>query len=146
MHPDNPHPADNNGDCDCSGFAAWALGVSRWVREGHPLLGRFDGSWIETSAVARDAAKDGGVFTARDWKAARPGDLIVYGDRKSPSGASLQGHVGIVSAADDGGPLLVCHCSSGNWKKLKDAIRETPVEAFWLMSGAKVVGANWLEA
>jgi cell wall-associated NlpC family hydrolase len=146
MKPDTPHPADDEGGCDCSGFAAWALGISRWIREGHPLLGRFDGSWFETSAVVRNARLPGGPLAPVEWSAARPGCLIVYGDRKLPTGRTSQGHIGVVTEADGSGPLAVCHCSSGNWKRTEDAIQETPVEAFWMMSGARVVYPAWLEA
>jgi hypothetical protein len=54
-----------------------------------------------------------------------PGDLLVY-----PDSGGRQGHIGIVTVQDGQGPVLVIHCSSGNFTHTGDAIRETPPLVF----------------
>ena len=107
-----------SGFSDCSGFVAWCIGLDRYQPE------RIDGGWIETTAVAHDAA-----FTQRMFemvKRAEPGDIIVYPDRDG-----RQGHVGIVSeAAENGSASQVIHCSMGNYRTLGVAVAETGPDVF----------------
>lgn len=126
MHPDALHPwppGMPNLGCDCSGFVAWALGVSRYLTKNHPHY-EF-GGWFETSAVYRDAKSPFGFVAEVLWAEARPGDILVWGDH-----AGHQGHIGLISEADEHGPTKVIHCSKGNWRTTGDAIQETDVDIF----------------
>jgi len=112
------HPWNRTMQCDCSGFVAWCLGVSR--KTDNPWYAKQNGGWLETSAITRDATSPFGVFTEVARYDALPGDVLVWGDK-----AGAQGHVGIVS-----GPTTINHCSSGNFRVTGDAIRETSTEIF----------------
>lgn len=119
MHPEDDSPT-RDGLCDCSGFALWCLGRSR-----------FDGAlWWDTTRILHDAQHDRLRFHSQDWAAAVPGDLLVYGDIRDASGNLRQGHVGVVSAVDSSGPLRVVHCSRGNDTVFGYAICETGPEKF----------------
>lgn len=121
MTPSAPFPWTIRG-LDCTGFAAWSLGISR--RDP-----RIAGGWIESTAIVRDAKTRGGLFTKVD--AAEPGDLLAYGDKRVPgTGKVTQGHVGLVVAAESGKPLLVAHCSVGNWSRRHNALLITTPEVF----------------
>jgi len=116
--------------CDCTGFLAWCLEMDR--KTNHPLYAKWNGGWLESSAIARDAMLPGaGMFDRMLWTSAAPGDVLVWGDRDGH-----QGHVGIVSEANDG-PQAVVHCSMGNYRATGDAIQETDVSIF-LRNGAIV--------
>jgi len=141
MHPLNLVPWNQEHACDCSGFAAWALGVSRWLanpRRIHPWSGRFEGNWLETTAMVMNATRGDGVLKIVPDETAEPGDLIVYGDE-----AGHQGHIGIVSGTS---PLVVIHCSAGNFRHFQDAIHETGPDVFIhhnaLIVRAETVGAG----
>jgi hypothetical protein len=116
--------AGSAGQCDCSGFVAWCLGISRQTE--NPFYLNANGGWIETTAVHKDILSNTGLFSQCE---AQPGCIVVYGD--SHSG---QGHIGIVvSVTISGGKKVasrVIHCSSGNWKKNGDAILETVATVF----------------
>lgn len=119
--PAAPHPWNSRLECDCSGFVAWALGVSRHTD--HPWYRQINGGWLETSAIVRDAIMRGlGMFDLVAWREARPGHLVVYGDS-----GGRQGHVGIVAEVGADGPLTAIHCSKGNEVRFGDAIHETGV-------------------
>lgn len=112
MHPDADRPSDAAWGCDCSGFVWWALGRSR-----------FDGTrWWDTTAIYADAMHHppGALFEYHAWGEAKPGDVLVWGDK-----GGHQGHIGIVTECDEHGPSKVVHCSHGNWKAGGDAIAET---------------------
>ena len=142
MRPDFPHPWTDTMGCDCSGFAAWCIGVSRYVSAKNPLVGVFDGEWLETTKIFRDAtAASPGAFVQIPWEHASASDLLVYPD--SPAG---QGHIGVVGAVDEGRPMTVIHCSSSNWKKFGDAIQETPIAEFWHKHGAIVARCSLVVA
>lgn len=111
-------PWNKQMQCDCSGFAAWCLGVSR--KTDNPWYVAFNGGWFETSAIVRDALSQFGVFTEVARQDAKPGDVLVWGD----SGGA-QGHVGIVTST-----TTIIHCSKGNFNQHGDAIRETPMTLF----------------
>lgn len=123
-------------ELDCSGFVAVALGVDRYLE---PWLPHYEGGdWLETSALVRDAQSPWGFVAAVPWTEARPGDLLVWGDR-----GKGQGHVGIVATSGPVGPLTVVHCSNGNFKKTGDAIRETDSGIF-ARNGAIVARVAWV--
>ena len=115
MKPHRSVPWDDEQECDCSGFAMWALGLSRFDAE--------SGLWYDSSRLYSEAKAGSFLFTAHEWKAALPGDLLVYADRTGSDGKIHHGHVAVVSEAD-GGPVLVVDCSAGNFKRHSDAIRE----------------------
>ena len=119
-NPNAPHPA-TGGACDCSGFTAWALGVSRQTSD--PLYRDFNGGWINTDAMVHDATRPGGLFTRLSTP--RVGALAVYGRR----GAGSYGHCGVISAVEGGRIAKVIHCSSGNDRN-GDAIQETGPAVF----------------
>lgn len=113
MNPFAARPSDG-GQCDCSGFVAWCLGVSR---EAPQTIG-----WIETTRVYHDATGAHRLFRAVPLTAARPGDVIVY-----PDHGGHQGHIGLVTAADRG-PTRIAHCCA---RDVPDAILEEPFSVFW---------------
>lgn len=100
--------------CDCSGFVAWAIGIPREL----PPKGN---KWLDTDAYyASGKPVKAGLFTEVAIIDAEPGDLLVYPDK-----GGAQGHIGIVTQVDLSAPTYVIHCSSGNYKNYKDAIRIT---------------------
>lgn len=104
MHPEAEHPwVVDAGEflCDCSGFAMWCLGLSRFQA---PV-------WLDTTKIASDAAGPHTFFVTVPMEQARPSDLIVYGDHDGH-----QGHVGVIVQRGDTLPTIVIHCSSGNQK------------------------------
>lgn len=125
--PTSPVPWSSLGECDCSGFISWAIGVSR--QTDNPWYKKQNGGWFETSAIVADCKTPFGFFDEVRWEEAKPGMLLVWGDSKA-GGKVRQGHVGIIGAAHSGEPYSVIHCSSGNFRKLGDAILETGVEIF----------------
>lgn len=129
-------PGMPNLGCDCSGFVAWALGVSRWIEKWHPSY--EGGDWFETTAVLRDAQRPYGFVNAIPWASAQPGDILVWGDANGK-----QGHIGIVTECDATGPSMVVHCSKGNWRKSGDAIQETDVSIFQ-HNGAIAARVDWV--
>ena len=142
MRPHDPHPWDSARRCDCSGFAAWCLGVSR--QTDNPWYKNQNGGWLETSAIVRDCETPYGIFALVTRQHALPGDLLVYGDYKSSDGVTKQGHVGICSESNAKGPTKVIHCSSGNARKTGDAIRETDVQ-WWELAGGVIARCAWVD-
>jgi hypothetical protein len=114
MNPGSPLPSAN-GECDCSGFVAWCLGMSRKTHE-HFYV-QFNGGWIETTAVWTDVGQNVGIFEPSQRV---PAAVLVY-----PDHAGHQGHIGIVV---DG--THVIHCSSSNYTNHGDAIRMTNFQVF----------------
>lgn len=112
----DPNAAHPGQKCDCSGFAAWCLRLSRKPKEERNW-------WIETTAIVRDALSDdpNGVFAKIDCPV--PGCLVVYPDRKTES-RTVQGHVGIVSAVRSQKDFDIVDCSSFSYREHRDAIRE----------------------
>jgi len=127
-------------ECDCSGFAAWCVGVDRYL----PNVGAAEADayqWFETSNLAKDVLRDDWPNLRKVlWQAALPGDLLVWGDREGS-----QGHVGVVASLGQVGPETVVHCSAGNFRREKDAIQETGVELF-LRNHALVAHVAWVGA
>jgi cell wall-associated NlpC family hydrolase len=136
MHAEQPGPQDSLNQCDCSGFTAWCLGVSR--RTENPWYKQANGGWMNTNMIFRDCATTYGVFDGIPWKEACPGDLIVFQ-------AAPVGHVGIVTESNNvDGPMRVIHCSSSNYRANKDAIHETDTAVF-RANGARIARCCWVQ-
>ncbi len=97
---------------NCSVAACWALGVAI-----HQPLDR----WLNSPGIVADALEPGGLFAARPNAA--PGCLVVY-----PWKDGRPGHVGMVTAVENGEPKLVLHCSPRNGRE--DSVRETDADVF----------------
>lgn len=120
INPASPAPWDGSMGCDCSGFAMWALGLSRHYH---------DAVWFDTSRIVDDAKHQQLLFRQVAVLEARAGDLYVYGDA-----GGHQGHVGVIASVTlqpETWPLTVVHCSAGNFRRTGDAIRETGPD-IWL--------------
>ena len=115
---------------DCTGFCAWALGLSR-------KESRIPGGWIESTMIVRDAKSAGGIFSATGDP--RPSDLAVWGDR-----GNGQGHAGVIVEVGGGLPVSVVHCSKGNWNARGNALLETAATLF-LRNGAIYVRCDLIE-
>ena len=124
MDPRSPHPWDSELQCDCSGFAMWCCDLSR----------QFGDGWLNTDSILKDGKTPGGLFEQVPMDEAVPGYLLVYG-----RGTGAYGHIGVISAIGDGGAEKAIHCSSGNWKKLKDAIAETGIGVWRIRPDSIVV-------
>lgn len=92
MNPKGSLPDDGSGKCDCSGFVAWVLGISRKPK----ITRRW---WIETTQIYRDAVGPQKVF--KRIAKAEPGCLIVF-----PDVNGKEGHVGIVASVNSAGDAL----------------------------------------
>ena len=114
MNPGSPTPG-SGGQCDCSGFVAWCLGMSRQTNE--HFYRQFNGGWIETTAVWTDIGSSVGIFSNVQK---RPGAIVVY-----PDANGREGHIGIIID-----PSHVMHCSKGNDTQYGNAIRITSLTLF----------------
>jgi hypothetical protein len=114
MDPGSSTPA-SGGLCDCSGFVAWCLGMSRHTTD--KFYVHFNGGWIETTAVWTDMGVSTGIF---DNAAKQPGAVVVYPDENGH-----EGHIGII--VDD---HSVVHCSHGNDTSYGNAVQITPLTVF----------------
>lgn len=124
--------------CDCSGMAAWALGVDRYLPNGAiPHLP--GGDYLETTNIYRDARSPYGFVAEVPWTQARPGDLVAWPD----AGPKRQGHVGVVATVDETGARTVVHCSAGNYRTRGDAVAETTADIF-KAHGAVVARVAWV--
>lgn len=132
--PGAPNPGKQ---CDCSGFAAWAMGVDRYLPN-NAIPGITFGDWFETTALWKDAKSPFGFVIEVPWREALPGDLLVW-----PDGAGHQGHVGVCASLGAAGPETVVHCSLGNRKTHGDAIMETGALLF-LKREAVVARVRWV--
>ena len=136
LHPDQPTAADSLNQCDCSGFTAWCLGVSRKTE--NPWYKQANGGWMNTNMIFRDCATSYGIFDGVPWKDALPGDLIVFA-------AAPVGHIGVVTECyGNEGPTRVIHCSSSNYRAVKDAICETDTAVF-KANGARIARCCWVD-
>jgi hypothetical protein len=123
MKPQRSVPWDEERECDCSGFAMWCLGLSRYDAD--------TGLWYDSSRIFHEANAGSAYFTRIEWRAALPGDLLVYPDRTGTDGVRWHGHVAIVTEVTPGrGPYLIVDCSSSNYRRITDAIREGPPDHF----------------
>ncbi|MCX7799509.1 MAG: CHAP domain-containing protein [Fimbriimonadales bacterium] len=99
FHPEDPWPS-RDGFCDCSGFAAWCLGLSRDQRR------RF-GLWISSEGIWRDGLGERRLFAAVAQPF--PGCLVAFPDRDG-----RQGHVGVVTRPI---PLEGIDCSTSGLRR-----------------------------
>lgn len=90
MDPSRSTPAESRllyrNRCDCSGYVAWCLGLSRKPKPYRPW-------WIETTNVYRDAVSARRVF--RIIPEPVPGCVVVFGDY-TRNGIKHEGHIGLV--------------------------------------------------
>jgi hypothetical protein len=114
MNPGSPTPA-SDGECDCSGFVAWCLGMSRQTSD--LFYVHFNGGWIETTGVWTDCGASTGIF---DPTTRRAGAVVVY-----PDANGHEGHIGVLVDANH-----VVHCSKGNDTQFGNAIQITPTTVF----------------
>ena len=114
-----------NGRCDCSGFAAWAIGISRYQFDKGKAWSKAI-PWIETTAIVKDATGPQKLFKQIPYPVV--GAIVVYPDRKI-LGVWRQGHVALAVDVHDSRRYEVVHCSVGNDKK-GDAIQVTPGDLF----------------
>jgi hypothetical protein len=120
MNPKLATPSVKN-QCDCTGFLAWAFGISRHLKD-NPYYIQLNGGWFETTAIFKDVNSPNGIFTRLD--APRVGAIAVYGD----SGGS-QGHIGLITEVSGGKVKKVIHCSLSAWNNQKDSIQENSAKA-----------------
>lgn len=125
---------ETGGKCDCTGFLAWCLRISRKVN--HPMYAKVNGGWFETTGIHADIEASWGYFEKLDIP--RVGSFVVY-----PDTGGVDGHIGLISEVSGqsgmAGIVSVIHCSNGSWKKHGDAIRETDASV-WLTKSASVLG------
>lgn len=124
------------GLCDCSGFAAWVLGIDRWQgRHRKPWSSRIP--WIETTAIVRDATGPQLLFVQLPEPV--PGCLVVYGDR-----LGRQGHVGIVDNVRSATDFDVVDCASrrGDAIQRRDASLFLRRRAIYVTLGQDVLRPN----
>lgn len=110
--------------CDCSGFTAWCLGISRFEKE-FPHYG----GWINTNSMLLAAKNKSGWFEFCDPE---PGCLLVYGKSKRIK----IGHVAVVKEVQsdfngkDFSKIDIVHCSASNDRNFGAAIRLTNAKVF----------------
>jgi len=114
--PSSPLPHDAALCCDCSGFVAWCIFMSRSL-EATGKDKRFGMGWIETTNIYRDAMGPERLF--RQIEDPVPGCGVVYPDK-----GGEDGHVGIVSSVQPSGAFTVVDCSSGQYRRTRQAITE----------------------
>lgn len=152
--PTAPSCRDERGGSDCSAYSDWTYGIPKvcpfaWMKH-------VNGGWYDTSGLWWDIEKESSGFFKRC--APKPGAIIVFppawitkrhamyvvNAHVQRTGAVPKlpaiGHVGIITAVHElPGDLgvaqvpevkSVIHCSSGNYRKYGDAIRETGPEVF----------------
>jgi len=105
--------------CDCSGFIAWAIGISRELPPKSTKWLSTDEYWKGGSPVKAN------LFLQKKLNEAMVGDLLVY-----PDSGGMQGHIGIINQVDHNIPSFVIHCSNGNFKNFGDAVRITNPNVF----------------
>ncbi len=86
---------------------------------------RFNGGWINTDAIVHDANQPTGFFSKLDDP--KVGCLVVFPSKRP---RRPYGHIGIVTEVSKGEVKRVIHCSLENYRKYKDAVRETPPTVF----------------
>lgn len=111
-------------ECDCSGFVAWVLGLSRVPKRSRPF-------WIETTAVYKDSMGKQSTFVSIGKPV--PGALVVYPDRMG-----RQGHIGVITAVN-GSEIIGVDCSSGQSRRTGQAITERNLGFFLAKKPAFVV-------
>jgi hypothetical protein len=97
-------------ECDCSGFAAWVLGISRYQEDKKKPWSKAI-PWIETTAIVADAT--GPQLLFKKVILPRPGCLVVYGDN-----GRKQGHVGVISRFVSSWDFDVIDCNASLARKI----------------------------
>lgn len=128
-----PHPAGDDGACDCTGYVAWVLGYPRY-QPFFSWLVDLNGGWMNTDGIVVDIQKGSGLF---EWRRApQRGVIVVYPSLHYAklhlgyhNGGPGIGHVGIVTEVD-GADYMVLHCSASNFREGGDAILETSGKVF----------------
>mgnify|MGYP002639546124 FL=1 len=103
-------------ECDCSGFMAFCLGLSRKPSTAFQVKGRQ--YWFSTDSMVA-AGKEGLFF--REVGSLTPGSIVAYPDRNR-DGKVTQGHTAYVSEIRNGIPFGY-DCSSSQSRKTGDAIK-----------------------
>lgn len=127
-------PAKYQG-CDCSGFVAWVVGVSRDPGRRKDKLWPW---WFETSNIWTDARGKQLRFELVPVQQLRVGDLVVYPDHRTADGELKQGHIAVVV---DPVQHIVIDCSYSQSKKTGQGITERDGGFFW--RNIATVGARW---
>lgn len=141
FNPSAKAPWSASATMDCSGFAAWCIGVSRHYQA------MPNGDWIETSQIHADAKSCRVVF--RELEEPVIGALLVWPDQVIES-KLRHGHVGVIAEtkADTSEGVRVSkviHCSAGNWRATGNAIGATGADVFD-RNGAIIVAPVWMVA
>lgn len=121
--------------CDCSGFVAWCLGVSRDPGRRKDKLWP---KWFETTNIWTDANGPRVRFDSVPLQQLRPGDLVVYPDHKDAAGNHREGHMAVVI---DPVQHAIIDCSSSQSKKLHQAITVRDGGFFW--RNIATLGVRW---
>lgn len=114
----DPHAATPfiTGQCDCSGFVAWCLGLDRYQP------GKIDGDWVSTTAVWRDAQGPRRLFERVEPAQATAGDIVVYGSTYEHGRRVGIGHIGVVvEPAVIVATMRIVHCAASG----EIAVRES---------------------
>jgi len=128
-----------DAELDCSGFAAWATGIDRYLPN-DGIKHRPGKEWFECSNIFEDARSTSFIGSQVSFPEALPGDVLVW-----PDGDGHQGHIGVVASCEAGfGPSTIVHCSAGNFRHTGDAIQETDTSLF-THHGAIAVRLAWVE-
>lgn len=104
-HPEQPLPGGPGG-CDCSGFIAWLIGISRDNRKGQ--VKGFP-AWFSTDSIYADAV--GKRLLVERIPFPEAGCFAVYPDHKGADGKPKQGHVALVV---DPKARTIIDCSSSH--------------------------------
>jgi hypothetical protein len=105
--------------CDCSGFMAILMGISRkQADKGKPWSA--DIPWIETTAIVRDAV--GAQQLCVRIRDSIPGCFVAYGDTDHH-----EGHCGVVTETIGRQATRGIDCASGIYRRTGDAIHEHPI-------------------
>ena len=128
--PSAPDCRGEDGSCDCSALVAWVMGYRKY----QPGLSHLGTEWLNTDGIVLDSDSDVGIYSR--LALAVPGCVVVYPKASVARSIGLVGrgpsvgHVGVVTDARGGKATRVVHCSSGNYRATKDAVRETDAAVF----------------
>lgn len=139
------------GRCDCSGFAAWCVGIDRDLDND---LIPYARGWFETTHLWDASDTPFGFVRRKSLAYATPGDLLVYPDHDGH-----QGHVAIVvavpgwvSPAVPPHPwpsfvdLTIVHCAVMNERASggASAIAETTGALFQVNPSSRLIQVRWV--
>jgi len=134
---------DGEGECDCSAFMQWLLGIPRYMPQ-LAWLKRVNGGWYNTDGIWWDATRERtGLF---EESIPLRGALIVYPSNwVAKVDGPRVGHIGLVTEATNGRAVKVIHCSAGNFRKHGDAIHETGPEVWDAVESSKCAWFSGVE-